>query len=214
MRLRYDRSAPWQRDIAWFDRYRATTSVVPPRAYLVPQAWHDVVQRLQAHGLPLQQAARDRRVPAEAWRIDRFVKRALPFEGRHLHDTVEAHVEPLEATIAAGDWWVPLGGPHDRVAIELLEPLAIDSLFRWAFFDSVLDRKEGFSDYVYEDEAERLLATEPGLRERFDAWTAAHPERLADRDAVLGFIFEVSQRHAEPAWRRCPVLRLLALPAP
>ena len=55
---------------------------------------------------------------------------------------------------------------------------------------------------------EQLLAEEPGLRERFEAWKAAHPEQLGDADAVLGFIFHAAQRHAEPAWRRYPVLRL------
>lgn len=211
-RLRYDRSAPWEKDIAWFDRYRATAQATPPRAYLLPQAWHDVAERLQAHGVPMHRAAEAARVPAEAWRIGQADKRPHPFEGRHLHSSVTAQLEPVEATVAEGDWLVPLGGPHDRFIVEVLEPLGIDSFFRWAFFDSVLDRKEHFSDYVFEDEAEQLLATEPGLAGRFEAWKATHPERLHDPEAVLGFVFEHARRHAEPEWRRYPVLRLLALP--
>jgi hypothetical protein len=125
---------------------------------------------------------------------------------------LEVTVEPIEARVAEGDWLLPLGGPHDRFVVEVLEPLGIDSFFRWSFFDSVLDKKENFSDYVFEDEAERLLATEPGLRERFEAWKAAHPERLGDAQAVLGFIFTAARRYAEPEWRRYPVLRLLELP--
>ena len=211
-RLRYDRAAPWQKDIAWFDRYTASASVVPPRAYLLPQAWHDVAQRLQAHCVPMQRAAHAAQVPAEAIRIEHFEKRRLPFEGRHLHDGLQVRAEPTRAQVAVGDWLLPLGGPMDRFVVETLEPLGIDSFFRWAFFDSVLDKKENFSDYVFEDEAERLLATEPGLRERFEAWTAAHPEQLDDPQAVLGFIFRSALRYAEPEWRRYPVLRLLALP--
>jgi hypothetical protein len=211
-RLRYDRNAPWEKDIAYFDRWQPTTSVRPPRAYLLPQAWHDVVLRLQAHGVGLQRVARAGRVRAEACRIVRFEKRRAPFEGRHLHDVLEVETEARLFDLAEGDWLVPLGGPHDRFVVEVLEPLGIDSLFRWAFFDSVLDRKEAFSDYVFEDEAERLLAEEPGLRDRFEAWKAAHPGLLGDRDAVLGFIFLAAQRYAEPEWRLYPVLRLLELP--
>ncbi|MEF7614441.1 M14 family zinc carboxypeptidase [Aquincola sp. MAHUQ-54] len=211
-RLRYDRAAPWEQDIPYFDRYEATAAAVPPRAYLLPQAWHDVAQRLQVHGLPLRRAVRAGRVAAEAYRVTRFDKRRLPFEGRHLHDVLEVRAEALDAEVAAGDWLVPLGGPHDRFAVETLEPLGIDSFFRWAFFDSVLDKKETFSDYVFEDEAERLLATEPGLRERFEAWKAARPGQLGDPQAVLGFIFLNARRYAEPAWRRCPVLRLPDIP--
>ncbi|WP_457332060.1 M14 family zinc carboxypeptidase [Rhizobacter sp. P5_C2] len=212
-RLRYDRGAPWVKDIPYFDRYRTTVSAVPPRAYLLPQAWHDVALRLQAHGVPLQRALRAGRVPAEACRITRFDKRRMPFEGRHLHDVLEVETEVRTADVAEGDWLVPLGGPHDRFIVEVLEPLGIDSFFRWAFFDSVLDKKESFSDYVFEDEAERLLDAEPGLRARFEAWKAEHPDLLGDREAVLGFIFLAAQRYAEPEWRLYPVLRLLELPA-
>ncbi|MFO1337080.1 MAG: M14 family zinc carboxypeptidase [Burkholderiaceae bacterium] len=212
-RLRYDRHQPWEKDIAYFDRYQATATALPPRAYLLPQAWHDVARRLQAHGMPLQRVGRAARVRAEAWRIEQVDKRPLPFEGRHLHDRVQARPEPLVADLAEGDWLLPLGGPHDRFLVETLEPQGVDSFYRWAFFDSVLDRKEGFSDYVFEDEAEQLLATEPGLAARFEAWKAAHPAQLADPQAVLGFIFQASRRHAEPEWRRYPVLRLLELPA-
>ena len=151
-------------------------------------------------------------MPAEAHHIVQHRQRREPFEGRHLHDAVQVETHRVVADVAEGDWLLPLGGPHDRFVVEVLEPLALDSFFRWAFFDSVLDRKEGFSDYVFEDEAERLLASEPGLRERFAAWRAAHPELQDDAETVLGFIYEASQRYAEPAWRRYPVLRLLAWP--
>ncbi len=212
-RLRYDRSAPWQREIAYFDRYRATVAVTPPQGYLLPQAWHDVALRLHAHGVPMQRAARAGSLRAEAYRIERHEKRAEPFEGRHLHALVEVAAEPLDASVVPGDWLIPLGGAHDRFVIEVLEPQGMDSFMRWGFFDSVLNRKEWFSDYVFEDEAERLLDAEPGLRQRFDAWKAAHPEQLDDPELVLGFIFRHAQRYAEPGWRRYPVLRLLESPA-
>jgi hypothetical protein len=210
-RLRYDRASPWVKDIPYFDRYETALTVVPPRAYLLPQAWHDVASRLQAHGMPLQRIARDGRVGAEAYRIVRHEKRPEPFEGRHLHGAIEVRVEPIDADVAEGDWLLPLGGPHDRFIVETMEPQGMDSFFRWGFFDSVLNRKESFSDYVFEDEAERLLAAEPGLAERFEAWKKTHPERLADSQAVLRFIYENARRYAEPEWRRYPVLRLMSL---
>ena len=211
-RLRYDRSAPWQKEIAYFDRYDATLSVKPPTAYLLPQAWHDVALRLHAHGVPMQRATRAGTLRAEAYRIVAFEKRSQPFEGRHLHEAPGVEIEPMQATVAAGDWLIPLGGRHDRFIVEVLEPQGLDSFFRWAFFDSVLNRKESFSDYVFEDEAERLLAEEPVLRERFDSWKAAHPEEQGDAEAVLGFIFRHARCYAEPEWRRYPVLRLLEAP--
>lgn len=213
LRLRYDRSQPWEKHIPYFDRYVVIAEARPPRAYLLPQAWHDVAARLQAHGVALVAAARGGRVAAEAYRVTRFDKRRVPFEGRHLHDALEVQAEPLDAEVAPGDWLVPLGGSMDRFVVETLEPLGVDSFFRWGFFDSVLDRKETFSDYVFEDEAERLLDAEPGLRARFEAWQAAHPEQLDDPQAVLNAIFLACRRYAEPEWRRVPVLRLAEWPA-
>lgn len=211
-RLRYDRSSPWQRDIPYFDCYLVKDATTPPRAYLLPQAWHDVMLRMHAHGLPLRKALRAGTLRAEAYRITRFEKRRMPFEGRHLHDVLEVASEPITAQVAEGDWLLAMGGPHDRAIVEMLEPLGIDSFFRWAFFDSVLDKKEGFSDYVFEDEAERLLAEEPGLAQRFEAWKAAHPDQLGDPQAVLGFLFRSASRYAEPECGRYPVLRLLESP--
>ena len=207
-RLRYDRSRPWSKDIPYHDKYVATVSAVPPKAYLLPQAWHDVAERLIAHGVAMQRVEKPTRLRVEAWRILDVQKHPLPFEGRHLHDVVHAQAESMEVEAAAGDWLIPLGSEHDRFIVEILEPQGLDSYFRWAFFDSILDKKEGFSDYVFEDEAVRLLDEEPGLREHFEAWRGANPSSAGDARAVLGFVFRTAQRYAEPECGRYPVLRL------
>jgi hypothetical protein len=62
---------------------------------------------------------------------------------------------------------------------------------------------------VFEDTALEMLENEPLLREAFALWKAQNPDKLEDQQAVLGFIFANGQRHAEPEWKRYPVLRLL-----
>jgi hypothetical protein len=108
--------------------------------------------------------------------------------------------------VQPGDWFIPLKQANARYAVETLEPQGHDSFFRWGFFNSVLEKKEAYSDYVFEDLALEMLETEPELKARFDAWKAANPALLSDQDAVLGFIFANGKRHAEPEWRRYPVL--------
>lgn len=93
--------------------------------------------------------------------------------------------------------------------METLEPQGHDSFFRWGFFNSVLEKKEAFSDYVFEDLALEMLETEPELKAKFEAWKLANPALLSDQDAVLHFIFHNGKRHAEPEWRRYPVLSIL-----
>ena len=45
-RLWYDRSEPWERDIAYYNRFAADVTVTVPRYYVVPQAWREVIERL------------------------------------------------------------------------------------------------------------------------------------------------------------------------
>jgi hypothetical protein len=210
-RLAYDRSQPWEKDIAHFDRCLVETTAAAPGAYLIPQAWQEVIARLEWNGVTLQRLEQDRVfASARVYGIRHVVSRARPYEGRMFHDEVvlEARTEAVQAH--AGDVWVPLAQDKARYVVETLEPQAHDSFFRWGFFNSVLDKKENYSAYVFEDTAERMLQDEPLLRRQFEQWKQEHPEQLADPQAVLGFLFAHGQRHAEPGWRRYPVAGLPA----
>ena len=104
---------------------------------------------------------------------------------------------------------MPLDQDNARYAVETLEPQGHDSFFRWGFFNSVLEKKEFISDYVFEDLAADILAAEPDTKAKFDAWKAANPALVKDKDAVLHFIFHNCQRQREPEWRRYPVLSIV-----
>ncbi len=208
-RLAYDRNQPWENDITVFDRCVEDVVVAAPRAYLIPQAWREVVERLQWNQVQLERIALDQSLQARSYRIQSFSPRGGPYEGHMFHDRIElaAHNETVLAR--SGDYVVPLNQANARYAVETLEPQGHDSFFRWGFFNSVLEKKEGFSDYVFEDTALVMLRDEPGLREKFEAWKMAHPELLSNQNAVLGFIFQHGQRFREPSWQRYPVAALL-----
>ena len=125
------------------------------------------------------------------------------------HDKLSLTAQLETCMLRAGDHIVPLDQPRARYAVETLEPQGHDSFFRWGFFNSVLEKKENYSDYVFEDLALEMLEQEPLLAARFVQWKAAHPALLADQRAVLDFIFANCQRYNEPGWMRYPVLSLL-----
>jgi hypothetical protein len=208
-RLAYDRSQPWEKDIPYFNRYVEDAATVAPKAYLIPQAWREVIERLQWNGVTLQRLAEDQVFhSARVYGIQSVVSRAGPYEGHMFHDEVVL-VERTETVHAhAGDVWVPLDQAKARYLIETLEPQAHDSFFRWGFFNSVLEKKEAFSAYVFEDTASRMLEEEPALRAGFEQWKKEHPDKLSDPRAVLGYIFAHGKRHAERGWRRYPVVGL------
>lgn len=208
-RLAYDRKQPWERDIPWFNRCTATLEVATPKRYLIPQAWREVVERLRWNGVELQRLDTDQNLQAQVYRIAQVVSRAQPYEGHMFHDTVDitVHTEIIHAY--AGDVLVDLAQVNARYAVETLEPQAHDSFFRWGFFNSVLEKKEAYSDYVFEDTALEMLQEEPALRMRFAAWKKEFPQRLSDQTAVLDFIFANGKRCHEPEWMRYPVVGLL-----
>ena len=207
-RLAYDRNQPWERDIPWFNRCAVTLEVEVPKRYLIPQAWREVIERLQWNGVVLQYLKSDEALQARVYRIANVASRPSPYEGHMFHDTVEltVHTETFQAH--AGDVLVDLAQPNARYAVETLEPQAHDSFFRWGFFNSVLEKKEAYSDYVFEDTALEMLQQEPQLRMRFEAWKKEFPQHISNQEAVLDFIFANGERFHEPEWMRYPVVGL------
>lgn len=124
------------------------------------------------------------------------------------HDEVTVSSKAVTVHARVGDVLVHLNQPNARYAVETVEPQAHDSFFRWGFFNSILEKKEAFSDYVFEDTALEMLESEPRLRDAFELWKTQNPDKLSDQQAVLGFIFANGQRYAEPEWRMYPVLRV------
>jgi len=208
-RLAYDRNQPWEKDIPYFDRFVEDAVASAPKAYLVPQAWREVIERLEWNGVLFRRLAQDEVFEsARVYRIQRVAPRPGPYEGHMFHDEVQLvpHTETIHAR--AGDVWISLDQPKARYIVETLEPEAHDSFFRWGFFNSVLEKKENFSAYVFEDTAHRMLEEEPALKAGFEAWKKNNPDKLSDPREVLGYIFGHGQRHAEPGWRRYPVAGL------
>lgn len=205
-RLSYDRSAPWEAPIDYYTQFDADIVVQTPRAYIVPQAWREVIERLQWNGVVMGRLAADDVLDAQYYHVAAVASRACAYEGHMYHDEMQLEKRSGKVKVCAGDYWIALDQDMARYAIEMLEPEGHDSFFRWGFFNAVLEKKEAYSDYVFEDHAAELLRDEPGLQAKFDAWKAANPKLLTDQHAVLDFIFANCQRYAEPEWRRYPVL--------
>jgi Zinc carboxypeptidase len=210
-RLSYDRHQPWEKDIAYYDHFIESVSIKTPKAYLIPQAWREVVERLQWNGLAVKRVEQGTEYAAQTYRIKSVASRANAYEGHMFHDDVELTTQTERIFAHAGDYLLSLTQENARYAIETLEPQAHDSFFRWGFFNSVLEKKEAYSDYVFEDSAFDMLQDEPELMEKFLQWKMEHPELLSNQAAVLDFIFANGKRFHEPEWRRYPVYSLFSL---
>jgi hypothetical protein len=208
-RLSYDRNQPWEKDIPYYDNFVEDVVVKTPKAYLIPQAWREAIQRLEWNGVILRRLEANQEMQVQSYQIKQVTSRANAYEGQMFHDEVEVTSTSEMIQARAGDYVLDLNQPNARYAIETLEPQAHDSFFRWGFFNSVLEKKEAFSDYVFEDSAYEMLQTEPELAEKFATWKKTNPALLNSQEAVLDFIFAHGKRFHEPEWRRYPIYSIV-----
>ena len=100
-------------------------------------------------------------VAVDAFRATEVKRPAETFEGRSTVQ-VRGAWSHEKRSFAAGGLFVPVAQPHARLAAQLLEPEAPDSLTSWGYFDTVFEQKEYMEDYVLEAVAEKMLARARG----------------------------------------------------
>lgn len=206
-RLYYDRSKPYEMKIPFYNTYTDTLSVTRPKAYLIPQGWWKVIERLQANGIQMQRLRNDTTVEVEAYRIENYTSGARPYEGHHPNSNVQVSKTKKKLAFRKGDYYIPLSQNGIRFLIEILEPQAEDSYFAWNFFDPILGQKEGFSDYVFEETAADYLQQHPELRKKLEEKRAADPAFAQSARMQLNFIYQNSP-YFEPAFMQYPVYRV------
>ena len=210
-RLFYDRQQPFTRDIPYYNNYKVSKSIELPAGYLIPREWHSVIELMKLNSVEVQVLSEEARVDAEVYRIEEVGSRSTPYEGHYFHDTVTLSVTHEEYAARHGDVIIPIDQDRARYVVETLEPEAMDSLFRWNRFDTVLQRKEYYSPYVFESSAEAMLAADVELKKDFELRKTQDDQFAEDRQAQLNFLYQRSP-HYEKSHRRYPVVRLRSLP--
>lgn len=206
-RLQYDHSQPTDTVVPWMDRFVPAFTLTKPKAYLIPQAWHELIARLEMDGVPLERLTADTSFTVTAQRIAAYTTVKEPYEGHYLHRDIRTTTDTLVFAARTGDVRVPMGHATDRLAMEIIEPRAADSFFAWGFFDAILQQKEWFSDYVFEDIAADLLARDPALRQALEAAKAADPALAKEAWGQLYWVYQRSP-YFEEGYRRYPVVRV------
>ncbi|SEK97505.1 M14 family zinc carboxypeptidase [Parapedobacter koreensis] len=204
----YDRSKPFTKDIPYYNHYKAGLTVEKPYAYIIPQAWQNVVDLLTLNGIQVNQLEKDTILTLQLYYIEDYQTGRAPYEGHYLHSNVKLRVEVMPIQCYKGDYLIITDQPGNRYLVEALEPQAADSYFSWNFFDSILSQKEHFSAYIFEDEAYRMLNEDTELKRQFEAAKAADEHLRSDGRAQLEWIYKRSPYY-EQTYLRYPIGRLL-----
>ena len=209
MRLWYDRKEPYEKKIKFFNNYIPATTIEKPFAYVIPQAWEQVIDRLKWNGVEMRRLSKDTALDVDVYHMDDFKSSDNAYEGHYLHSNVTLRKETQSLPFYKGDYVIFPDQTCNRYIVEMLEPQGTDSYFAWNFFDPILMEKEYFSDYVFEDLAAELLRKDSKLKNDLEQKKKSDPEFAKDQNAQLYFIYQHSA-YFEKSYRRYPVARVRA----
>ena len=206
-RLKYDRTKPFSKDVIYQNYFKPSLEVTIPKAYIIPQEWYNIIELLNLNRIEILQFKKDTIVNVEAYKIDKYETRRIAYEGHYQHYNTRVVTDTNEINFRKGDFLIYTNQIGLRYLVETLEPAAPDSFFNWNFFDAILQQKEHFSPYVWEDYAIELLDNNPDLKATFESKKDTDEEFATNWYAQLNWIYKRSD-HYEKAHLQYPVYRI------
>ena len=206
-RLKYDRSKPFTKDVIYHNYFKATDSITIPTAYIIPQGWHNVIDLLKLNNIVFTQFKNDTTLTVESYKIGSYETRTSPYEGHYSHYNTNVNTSNEKVKFRKGDYLISTDQKAIRYLLETLEPSARDSFFNWNFFDTVLQQKEGFSPYVWEDKAEQLLKNNPKLEIEYNIKISYDEDFANSWYAQLDWLHKQSKNY-EKAHLQYPIYRI------
>ena len=206
--LHYHAEMPYEENIPFYANYVIETNKSKPLAYIIPQCFDRVIECLIANSIQMDTLNEDITLELPAVPIQSYNTLNKPAEGHYMHYDIKTGTPVnLSIPLYKGDVIVQCNQQQNRYLIETLEPESHDSFFAWNFFDAFLQRKEYFSDYVFEPLCKEILANEPGLRQAFEEKKKTDESFANDAHKQLQFIYENS-KYAEKMYKIYPVFRV------
>jgi hypothetical protein len=204
--LNYDHSRPYKKQIRFYNTYKPSMMVNKPQVFIVPQAWTEVIFRLQLNGVEMKRLLHDTILRARFYHIDKYNAPSQPYESHYLHKGTETSFCDMEGKFYQGDYVIHMNQVANRYVMEVLDPRFDDSFFAWNFFDGILNQKEWFSDYVFDAKAEQILKDDPSIKSQLDSARAADPDLAANHWRQMNFIYQRSE-YKEKTHMLYPVAR-------
>ena len=206
-RLKYDKTKPFTKTVQYQDHMIPSLEIDIPKAYIIPKAWSNITSLMKTNGVNLKTLSQDTIVNVTRYNIKSFTTKKQAYEGHYPHANVELETSQDKVKFHKGDVIIKTDQYGLRYILETLEPQAPDSFFSWNFFDTILQQKEGFSPYVWEDKAEILLTKNPKLKLKFDTKKMNDSAFANNWYAQLDWLHKQSE-HYEQAHLRYPVYRI------
>ncbi|MDX1462430.1 MAG: M14 family metallopeptidase [Marinirhabdus sp.] len=206
-RLFFNRDRPYTRDVTYYNTFKPTATVTIPEKYIIPKGYWPVIDLLKQNKIHFEYVQKDTTITAGVYHIESYQTRQMPYEGHYAHYNTKVELNEEEVTVSKGDIIVETQQEGVRYILETLEPSAVDSFFNWNFFDTILQQKEGFSPYVWEDKAAAFLNENPEINAEFEAKKQSDENFRNNWYAQLDWIHKKSPSY-ETAHLRYPIVRV------
>jgi hypothetical protein len=210
-RLYYDRNQPFTKKVRYYNRYQPDLTVQKPEAYFIPKAWAKAIELLRLNGVELKAIQKDTLLTLDMYYIESYQAARSPYEGHYPLSQVKVRTETQQIHAYAGDYMAYTNQEANRYLIETLEPQGPDSYFYWNFFDAVLNQKEYFSGYIFEDEAAELLKNNPTLRAQLEEEKKNNESLRQSAQAQLSWV-HARTPYFERTASRYPIGRYMGQP--
>jgi hypothetical protein len=180
-RLVYHRGEIEETELPFHHQVVRELALPRPRGYLVHAGWPQIERAIRGHGLVAEPLTETVTLELETIRLSRPVFADAPYQGAFPVSEVVVTRQTESREISAGSLWIPADQPDFRVAVQLFEPEAPDSLLRWGELSSIFEQKTYIGLARLEEIAVEMLADET-VR---SAWETAleDPEFADDRRA-------------------------------
>ncbi|MBP4139665.1 M14 family metallopeptidase [Flavobacterium geliluteum] len=207
-RLYYDRSKPYKKDVPYIKEFKSVKEVVIPSAYVVPRGYWNIIDLLKNNGITYKQFQNDTIIEVESYKMASFKTVPNAYEGHYLHYNTAVNSTLIKMAFAKGDYLIPTQQKGVKYLVEAFEPEGVDSFFNWNFFDPILQQKEHYSNYIFEDTAAQLLKDNPALKAELETKKQTDTEFAKSPEAQLEWIYKHSVYY-EKAHLQYPVYRVL-----
>jgi hypothetical protein len=202
--LTYDRSMPYERAIPWYRTYVAADSVRIPKFYVVGGQEQHVIDRLKANHVVFETLTSEQIDTLMVFSVKSYKSPGSPYEGHFKLSKIEVGESQQLVKLKPGDILIPSNQDAALFIHASLQPRAEDSYLTWNFFDSYLQQKEYFSNYVFKDQIAEILAKDKALNEEYQLRKATDEKFRNSEWDQLYFIYSRSP-YFEQTFMRLPV---------
>ena len=206
-RLFYDKNKPFSQEINFYPNYKSVKEVIIPKAYVVPKSQWEVLDLLKNNNCKYSVLKNDSIIEVESYKILDYKTVTSAYEGHYNHRNTTVSKSMQKKAFSKGDYIFTTKQPAVKYLLETLEPEAVDSFFNWNFFDTILQQKEGYSDYVFEDLAFSFLNENLLIKTNFEEKKKSDNNFAKNPEAQLEWIYKNSPYY-ESAHLQYPVYRI------